>query len=175
LGDAFRRGSPPLAVFGPLDQTALIPIARSIALPRISEQGPFAPPELPGFDATMSPSDSHARRHGVMNSAGRLSATVPWPTRTWVSQVPGCSVSARRPLTPRGAQSLHTLVASRPVLASPSLAGWPLPLLNGAETGSLALRLTDLPSEAATNGSLRPPLGQLPGTSNSPDKNVSSC
>ena len=46
---------------------------------------------------------------------------------------------------------LHTLVASQPVLASPSLAGWPLPLLNGAETGSLTLRLMDSLPEASTD------------------------
>ena len=108
----------------------------------------------------MSPSDSRVRRTGVMHSAEPLTATPPWPPRTWVSQVPGCSVSARCPLTPRGARSLHTLVASRPVLASPSLAGWPLPLRNGAETGSLTLRLTDSRPEASTK-TIAPPAARF--------------
>ena len=60
--------------------------------------------------------------------------------------------------------------------ASPSLAGWPLPLLNGAEPGSLALRLTSSPSEASTDRITPPAARSATGrTSNSPDKHVSSC
>ena len=133
-----------------------------------SRQGSFAPPALPSFIATMNPSDSRIRRTSVMSSDGSLSATAQSPIRTRVSQVPGSSLFARRPLTPRGARSLHMLVASRSMLASSSLAGWPLPLLNGAELGSLALRLTNSPSEASTTGLLHSPLGKLPGNEQFP-------
>ena len=94
--------------------------------------------------------------------------SLPLTIRSRASQVPGCSFSTRCPLTPRGARSLHTLVASRPVLASPLLAGWPLPLLNGAETGSLALRLMDSLPEASTVGLLRTSLSRLPGNEQFP-------
>ncbi|MCA9078896.1 MAG: hypothetical protein KDA93_27990, partial [Planctomycetaceae bacterium] len=63
----------------------------------------FAPPALPGFSATINPSDSRIRsrrryvfRRGIVVDAQS-------PTRMRVSQVPEWSVSARRPLTPRGA------------------------------------------------------------------------
>ena len=36
-------------------------------------QGPFAPPELPGFDATMNPSDSRRGQTTVIDSRGPLS------------------------------------------------------------------------------------------------------
>src|SRR2546426_12646390 len=54
-----------------------------------------------------------------------------------VSQVPGGSFRARCLLPPRGVRSVHVIVASRPMLASPSLAGWPLPCKrNEAEPSS---------------------------------------
>jgi len=58
---------------------------------------------------------------------------------------------------------LHALIASRLMLASPLLAGWPLPLRNGAETGSLSLRLTELRSEASALGLPLTPLSRRPG------------
>jgi len=89
----------------------------------------------------MNPSDSRIRRRGRYVFRRGVVGDAQSPTRMRVSQVPESSVSARCPLTPRGAWSLHLLVASWSVLASPSLAGWPLPLRNGAVLGSLALRL----------------------------------
>src|SRR5437868_3266276 len=75
-------------------------------------QGPLAPPELPGFAATMSPADSRSEPPRQL-----------WfPTGRWVvgplrrvSQVPRGSVGIRRPLSPRVARPLHVLVASRAV------------------------------------------------------------
>ena len=68
------------------------------------------------------------------------------------------SIAARHPLSPRGAGSMPMSVASRPVLASSSLADWPLPLsCNEAGTGSLALRLTASPSEASNASLLSTP------------------
>src|SRR5215218_9456718 len=52
------------------------------------------------------------------------------------------SLGTRCPLSPRRAGQVHMPVSSLTVLASPSLAGWPLSsLLFEAEPGSLSLRL----------------------------------
>jgi hypothetical protein len=70
-----------------------------------------------------------------------------------VSQVPDCSVGIRRPLSPRRARPLRMFVASRSMpgfAISGRLAT--LDWCNEAETGSLALRLTPLPSEASSHG-----------------------
>jgi len=60
-----------------------------------------------------------------------------------ISQVPDRSLCTRRLLPPGRAERLHAPVTSSLVLASPSLAGWPLPSLRfEAQRSSLALRLT---------------------------------
>jgi hypothetical protein len=52
------------------------------------------------------------------------------------------SLGTRCPLPPRRARRVHMPVASPPILASPSLKGWPLSSLRfEAESGSLSLRL----------------------------------
>ena len=52
-------------------------------------------------------------------------------------QVPAGSFNARCLLSPRGVQSVPVVVASRPVMASPNSAGWPLPFkCNEAEPSS---------------------------------------
>ena len=80
------------------------------------------------------------------------------------SQVPDCSVDIRRPLSPRGVRPLHMFVASRPISDfTPSGRMVTPKRFHEAETGSLALRLTPLPSEAPSAGLLRHPLGQLHG------------
>jgi hypothetical protein len=141
-----RRGVTPVFGYGVLHPNARGTLTLLIwALPSTHYEPLRLPPPPPC---------RYVFRRGVVGDS-------PSPTRRRVSQVPGSSVSIRRPLTPRGARSPHTLVASRSMLASPSLAGWPLPLLNGAEPGSLALRLTDSPPEASTIGLLPPPLGKL--------------
>ncbi len=72
----------------------------------------------------MSPSDSAIRpRPGLwLPLEGCLST----PDR--VSQVPDGSVRARCLLSPRGVRRVHRVESSSPVLASPSSAGWPLPV-----------------------------------------------
>ena len=73
----------------------------------------------------------------------------------------GCSVDARRPLSPRRAERLPFLVSSPSVLASSSLADWPLSFLcNEAEPGSLTLRLTPLSPEASPRR-ITPPCARL--------------
>ena len=53
------------------------------------------------------------------------------------SQVPDGSFRARCLLPPRGVRTVHGIDSSRPVLASPHSAGWPLPILrNEAEPSS---------------------------------------
>jgi hypothetical protein len=58
----------------------------------------------------------------VIDSPRGLSAL---PTSRRVSQVPGCSVRARRLLSPRRILPVHSIIPSRPVLASPLSTGWP--------------------------------------------------
>ena len=88
-------------------------------------QGSLAPSRLNrDFTATMSPSDTAIRPHqrlwlpirGCLREA---------PNR--VSQVPGSSFGARCLLPPRRVRLVLWVVASQAMLASPSLAGWPLP------------------------------------------------
>ena len=64
-----------------------------------------------------------------------------WDSPDRFSQVPDWSVGARCPQSPRRAGTLHLLVASRSVMASPLSEGWPLGLRNEAESGS-RLRIT---------------------------------
>ncbi len=116
-------------------------------------QGPFARPALPGVLTTMGPSDSPRSQKTVIDShrllADRYASSVRPLSR--VSQVPGCSVDARCPQSPRAARRLHTPVASPPVrgfalserLATTSLC-------HEAESGSLTLRLTSSPMRGFT-------------------------
>ena len=91
-------------------------------------QGSFAPPALPGFTATMSPSDSRTGR-----PAGYLfpPGVDLRPTRRWsparVSQVPDCSVDARCPLsTPESPTAAHVRCFTVDSRLHHSLEGWPL-------------------------------------------------
>ena len=117
-------------------------------------QGPFAPRALPRFLATMTPSDSRPGRPAVMHSRRRCPSVTPDagpPGR--VSQVP--RLICRHPPSPTtpGSPTAALLVASRSVLASPLLAGWPLSTCcNEAESGSLALRLTSSRSRGFDGG-----------------------
>ena len=79
-----------------------------------SRQVPFAPPELPGFHATMTHSDSIPSPNPVRNSRGRSQRTLvsPRPPEHG-SQVPDRSVDARCPLSPRRARPLPRLVTWR--------------------------------------------------------------
>jgi hypothetical protein len=79
-------------------------------------QGSFAPPELPGFPATTTPSDSCPGPKTVINSRNQSrKALASPPPPGQVSQVPDRSVDARCPQSPRRARPLHSLVSSRPV------------------------------------------------------------
>ena len=140
-GDHLRLEHQPVATaescLNPLWAEAKTEHASSCAT--ILRQGPFAPPELPDFHATMNPSDFRRGQITVIYSRGSLPERAPRRT----SQVPGRSVAIRRPQPPRGTAPLHLLIPSRCMLASPYMEGWPLPDLSyEAESGSLALRLT---------------------------------
>jgi hypothetical protein len=107
--------------------------------PRIRpRQGPFAPPALPGLNATTTPSDSCSGPIAVIISLDqlrRIPKSPPPPEQ--VSQVPDRSVDARCPLPPRRARPLRVLVASRPVSGFTSSGRLATPdLRNEAETGS---------------------------------------
>ena|ERR1700677_4528901 len=81
-----------------------------------SRQGPFAPPALPGFHATTTPSDSCPGPKTVINSRNQSRKALESPPPPGqVSQVPDRSVDARCPLSPRRARPLPSLVSSRPV------------------------------------------------------------
>ncbi|MCW5556075.1 MAG: hypothetical protein KIS67_28450 [Verrucomicrobiae bacterium] len=72
-----------------------------------------------------------------LGNLGGYAANCPPRTPNRVSQVPAGSFRARCLLSPRGVRSVRRVVASRPMLASPFPAGWPLPLLcNEAEPSS---------------------------------------
>ena len=91
-------------------------------------QGPFAPRALPRFPATTAPSDSHNGPATVIDSRRRLA----WPgdepcRRCGPLRFLDESFDVRRPQPPRRSRPLPLLVASRPVLASPSQEGWPSP------------------------------------------------
>ena len=114
-------------------------------------QGPFAPLELPSFDATMNPSDSRRGQNAVMSSRVPLSRL---PSSRDTS--PGLSGSSRvcryppSSTTPgsRTAACAHSFAARAGFalygrLATPSKH-------NEAESGSLALRLTASPSGASS-------------------------
>ncbi len=101
-------------------------------------QGSLAPSRLNrDFPATINPSDTPFRpAQRLWLPAGgcpRLSARTP----DGVSQVPDGSFRARCLLSPRGVRSVPTVNSSRPMLASPFPAGWPLPITcNEAEPSS---------------------------------------
>jgi len=79
-----------------------------------SRQGPFAPPELPGLNATTTPSDSCSSPIAVIHSldqSRQISANP--PPLEQVSQVPDRSVDARCPQAPRRVRPLPLLVAWR--------------------------------------------------------------
>ena len=131
-----------------------------------SQQGPFAPPELPGLNATTTPSDSCSSPIAVMDSLdqSRRVPKNPSPPEQ-VSQVPDRSVDARCPLPPRRARPLQVLVASRPVsgftqsgrLAAPTCVTRP------KRVHAFALRLTSLSSRAPHPGSPRRTPSRLHG------------
>src|ERR1035438_271405 len=98
-------------------------------------QGSLAPSRLNrNFPATMSPSDTAIRPRQRLWLPVR---GCPRKTPNRVSQVPAGSFRARCLLSPRGVRSVPVVVASRPMLASPNPAGWPLPFMcNEAEPSS---------------------------------------
>jgi len=112
-------------------------------------QGPFAPPELPGFHATMNPSDSRRGQTTVIDSRGPL----PLPSSGTASGLSGSRRVFRYPpssTTPgsRTAAHAHCFAVRAGFalygrLAAPSLH-------HEAESGSLTLRLTASPSEASS-------------------------
>jgi hypothetical protein len=116
-----------------------------------SRQGPFAPPELPGLNATTTPSDSCSGTIAVMSSRDRSRWTVSSPPPGQVSQVPDRPIDARCPLSPRRARPLHLLVNSRPVTGFTSSGR--LATLNSVtrpkRVHAFALRLTSSPSRAS--------------------------
>ena len=73
-----------------------------------TQQGPFPPPELPGFHGTMGPADSRRPRLTFMSSRRTLGSI---PSRR-VSQVPGQSFGTRCPQPPRQARELLLPIAS---------------------------------------------------------------
>src|SRR5205814_4259562 len=87
-------------------------------------QGPFAPQALPCFLATTTPSDSQPCRTRELWIPRRPPGRDPR-----MLGLPGSSISlsARTVLShPGEPERMHMPVASSSVLASPSLAGWPL-------------------------------------------------
>ena len=116
-----------------------------------SQQGPFAPPELPGLNATTTPSDSCSSPIAVMDSLdqSRRVPKNPSPPEQ-VSQVPDRSVDARCPLPPRRARPLRVLVASRPVsgFTSSGRMATPTCVTRPKRVHAFALRLTSLSSRA---------------------------
>ena len=135
--------------------------------PRVCpRQGPFAPPALPGFIATTTPSDSCTGTKAVIYSRGRArKALASLPPPAQVSQVPDGSVDARCPLSPRGARPLHVLVASRSVSGftfSGRLAT-PICVTRPKWVHACALRLTSLSSRASHPGSPRRTPSRLHG------------
>jgi len=114
------------------------------------QQGSFAPPELPGFRATMNPSDSRTwPKHGYLFPWSVVVATQP-RHRAGSPRFLGGSVAIRRPLSPREVRPLCLLVVPRPVIGFTRFGGlatskW----FHEAETGSLSLRLTASSFEAS--------------------------
>ena len=126
-------------------------------------QGPFAPPGLAGFFATMDPSDSRPGRPPVMFSRRSLSAAAPAVTGTG----PGLSGSVFNLSTPavlshpgEPVHCIRSLLRGRCWLHPFWRVGrsqW----FNEAETGSLALRLTFSFPQAPSARSLPPTPRQL--------------
>jgi len=116
------------------------------------QQGSFAPPALPGFLATMSPSDTRTSRLMVIDShqAFGFSAQL-WRVSQVSRPIFACALSPSTPESP-----MVCVVRCSPSVAgfivSERLAAFNLP--NEAVVGSLSLRLTRSPSEASH--------GQLP-------------
>lgn len=98
-------------------------------------QGALAPRRLDRrLDATMRPSDAATRPRRRLWLPAR---GCPRWTPARASQVPDGSFRARCLLSPRGVRSVLLIEASRPMLASPNPAGWPLPVsCNEAEPSS---------------------------------------
>jgi len=106
-------------------------------------QGPFAPPELPDFHATMNPSDSRTDPVAVIDSPHEL---MPKASSVRVSQVP--RLIFRRPPSSVTPESPTTALARCFMVdAGFTIVGRlaTLDLCHEAESGSLALRLTPSP------------------------------
>ena len=114
-------------------------------------QGSIAPPALPGFVATTTPSDF--RPHESAGYAFPVSSWGTTPVRR-ISQVPDRPLDTRRPLSPRGTGRLHMPVASSSIRASPSLEGWPFPFFmsgpNSVHACALRLASCASPGSAVT-------------------------
>jgi hypothetical protein len=101
-------------------------------------QGSLAPSRLDrNFTATMSPSDSLPPTACRLWLPDMRFSSLAGRDSGRVSQVPAGSFCARCLLSPRRVWPVRTVVASRPVLASPHPGGWPLSVLcNEAESSS---------------------------------------
>jgi len=121
-------------------------------LPRVRfRQGPFAPPALPGFLTTTTPSDSCSGPSAVIDSRDRSRWTMCSSPPEQVSQVPDRPVDARCPLSPRRARPLHMLVNSQSVTGF-TLSGRLATLdcvTRPKRVHAFALRLTSSPSRAS--------------------------
>jgi hypothetical protein len=91
------------------------------------QQGSFAPPELPGFHATMNPSDSRTwPKHGYLFPWSVVAASQP-RHRAGSPRFLSGSVATRRPLSPREVRPLCLLVIPRPVIGFTRFGGLATP------------------------------------------------
>ena len=88
------------------------------------QQGPFAPRELPRFPATTTPSDFRPCSTSWLWIPNRAFWSI--PQHAGSPRFLDFSLGTRCPLPPRRARRVHMPVTSPPMLASPSLKGWPL-------------------------------------------------
>ena len=125
---------------------------------------PSLHPALPGFIATTNPSDSRPSHGLVIYSQAALIAGLRAVDRPDGSLRFLIALSASAaPFHPGEPDRCSCSLLHGRWQASPILEVGHSQLRNEAETGSLALRLTPLPSEASNCGLLRGPLGQLHG------------
>ena len=126
-------------------------------------QGSFARPALPGFVATMNPSDSQTSPTTVINSRGQFGAPLQVSHSTGSLRfLVDLSIPAVRSHPGGFGRCACSLLRGRCWLHPFWRAGHPQ-LLNEAEAGSLSLRLASSPSEASHHGLLRRTHGRLHG------------
>lgn len=109
-------------------------------------QGPFAPPALPGFHATMNPSDSRSQpKRSYLFPRFVVKDTAPGLSGSWrvFRYPPSSTTPGSRTAAHAHYFAVRAGFAHYGRLATPSLH-------HEAESGSLALRLTASPSEASS-------------------------